>query len=166
MLKRINGMGFSVLLALGIAAQQPVSVPPPLSLVGRWEVARKAPKWSDYKGKIVMLLSSPVLCCGFDVALNASKKVAEKYPTQLAVLCVVNVQKSGENEKMWKDVNEQVKPNFPVGFDPNSAFTKQMFPGDSPQYTFTFFGKDGKRLARSPVSFDKLEAEVAAILGG
>jgi len=143
----------SVLVAAAVLAQLP-QTPPPLE-VAHWLNTSHPVKWSDYKGKVVVVHTYPGFCCGYDFSAKILKKTVDKYPGKVAVVGVCYTEFDNEQKKIWEEVKTQVKVDWPIALDEDGKFTERLFPqNDMPRWSYVFI--DGKGHRRD-IKLERLE---------
>lgn len=134
----------SVLIAAMTLAQ--VSQTPPPLQVERWLNTSHPVKWSDYKGKVVVIHSSPGFCCGYDFSAALLKKTLEHYLGQVAVVGVSYVEFNKEQKEIWDEVKTRVKIDWPVALDENGKYIERLFPDENmPRWSYVFIDRKGHR---------------------
>lgn len=135
---------------------------PSLSDMKTWWQVSKAPKWEDYKGKVVIFHTYPSFCCGWHESMVAVKKELERHPKDVRAISFVYGFMA--TREAFNEEAKNLKISWPIGVDADESFAKKFFPNDMPRYTFTLFDRKGKRLDVVVSSFDQLGKEVDKIL--
>lgn len=98
-----------------------------------------------WAGKVVLVMSYPTFCCGFDFAAKIAKETKDKYKDRgLAVLGVFYGTYDEEQRKSWDEVTKSIKIDWPILYDKDSKIIKAIYPNESTQYTFCFIDRKGQ----------------------
>jgi len=136
-----------------------------LSLIDKWWIAKKAPKWEDYKGKVVIVHFYPSFCCGWDESMKHVRTALDKWPGKVAAVSVVYGTLATENaKKEFEESIHGIKVDWPVGLDHDEKFSGKFYPGETPRYTYAILDRKGNRLPDVVASMDQLPKYVEKAL--
>lgn len=151
-----------VMASLITQAPQPLI---PFADIKKWWTVSKAPKWEDYKGKVVIVHFYPSFCCGFDVSVKHIREALDKWPGKVAAVSVVyGILANDSGKKEFDESIKNIKVDWPVGLDPDDKFSGKFYPNDSPKYTYAIIDRKGNRMPDVVPTIDQLPKYVEKAL--
>ncbi len=135
----------------------------PFALIESWWTVEKAPKWEDFKGKVLIVHFYPSFCCGWDQSAKLVRSMLDKYPGRVKAV-TINYGNFSTSRREYEEASHDIKIDWPLGIDSHDKFVSQFYPNDSTRYTFTVFDKSGQRMTQPIENFEDLPKVVEKLV--
>jgi hypothetical protein len=92
------------------------------------------------------------------------RKELDRWPGKVAVIGIGHGKFTPDEQTSLKDAKSKVKIDWPIALDENGTYVKSLYPPNTPQWSYVFIDKSGKRRDEKIVNLEQVSTIIQRLV--